>query len=223
MKKPKILPFASGTKDGGGSGFENLFHAIEAGKLNAEMVGVVSNHLHGGVRERADRLGIPFIFMDSFEAEDYQKITEGSGANFFPLTGWLKLVKGLDLNTVFNPKSAFNIHPAPLPRFGGLGMYGHHAHEAVFAAYSEQKLVNTEINMHFVTEKFDEGPVFFRLKIPIHDISSPDELGSLVNGYEHCYQPYVTNLVVNGQITWNGVNPLSLLVPPDYEISRWLD
>ena len=58
--RPKLLIFASGTKDGGGAGFENLVNAARAGTLDAEIVAVVSNHEHGGVRERAERLGIPF-------------------------------------------------------------------------------------------------------------------------------------------------------------------
>ncbi|QQG52862.1 MAG: phosphoribosylglycinamide formyltransferase [Candidatus Falkowbacteria bacterium] len=221
MRKPKILPFASGTKDGGGSGFEVLFHAIEAGKLNAEMVGVVSNHAHGGVRERADRLGIPFYFMASFEAEDYQKIALESGANFFPLSGWLKKIKGLDLNTIFNSKTVFNIHPGLLPTFGGFGMYGHHVHEAVFTAYQAGKLSCSGITMHFVDEEFDHGPTFFQLKIFLSGIKNPEQLGSLVNSYEHRYQANITDLVVNGQISWDGKNPNSLIVPADYQISQW--
>ena len=59
--KKKIIIFASGTKDGGGSGFENLVNAAGNGILNAEILAVVSNHENGGVRERADRLGIKFI------------------------------------------------------------------------------------------------------------------------------------------------------------------
>lgn len=49
-KKKKIIVFASGTKDGGGSGFENLVNATKKGILNAEIIAVVSNHENGGVR-----------------------------------------------------------------------------------------------------------------------------------------------------------------------------
>jgi phosphoribosylglycinamide formyltransferase-1 len=224
MKKvPKILPFASGTKNGGGSGFENLFNAIETGRLKAEMVGVASNYLHGGVRERADRLKIPFYFIGSNpKADDYQRVAEDSGADFFPLSGLLKKVEGLDLKTKFNSKTVFNIHPGILPLFGGPGMHGHYVHEAIFAAYLRQELTSTEICMHFVNEKFDDGPVFFRLIIPMAGVKSPEELGNLVNVYEHIYQPYITDLVVNKKLTWDGEDPLSLSLPLDYEINQWI-
>lgn len=47
---PKLIIFASGTEDGGGSGFENL---VTSKDLDADVVTVVSNHEHGGVRVRA--------------------------------------------------------------------------------------------------------------------------------------------------------------------------
>src|SRR3989344_4027077 len=96
MSKPKLIVFASGTKDGsssttplgfsktdyrqenlggGGSGFENLVNATKTGELDADIVGVVSNHEHGGVRERADRLGIPFTYFPGpYDAEHYASV-----------------------------------------------------------------------------------------------------------------------------------------------------
>src|SRR6185312_13666500 len=60
MSKPKLVIFASGTNDGGGSGFENLVRSPE---VDAEIIGVVSNHERGGVRMRSERLGVPFIYF----------------------------------------------------------------------------------------------------------------------------------------------------------------
>src|SRR3989338_11069163 len=120
MTKPNLLIFSSGSKDGGGSGFENLVVASRNGVLNANIVAVVSNYEHGGVAERAEKLKIKFIhFSAPWEAEIYRKIAEENDADFIALSGWLKMVVGL------NPKNTFNIHPGPLPAFGGKGMYGH--------------------------------------------------------------------------------------------------
>lgn len=197
---PTLLIFASGTTEGGGSGFENLVNATKDGRLSAEIVGVVSNHEHGGVREKADRLGIPFIFMDApYSAEAYQKIVKSTGAEFCALSGWLKLVRGLD------PKTTFNIHPGPLPEFGGPGLWGHHVHEAVMKAYHEGRVTHSAVSMHFVTEAFDEGPVFFSHAVEIHPDDTPDTLAKRVNEVEHRYQPEITDKVVKGEITWAGI------------------
>ncbi len=213
MSKPKILVFASGSAEGGGSGFEKLVLASRGGPLDADITGVVSNHTNGGVHSRADRLGINFIhFPKPWTDEAYQKIAQASGADFFALSGWIKLVSGLDPATRFNSKTVFNIHPGPLPDFGGSGLYGHHVHEAVIAAFKRGEIIHSEVSMHFVTEGYDRGPVFFRTFVKINDDDTPETLGARVNEKEHLHQAWITNLVVNGRITWDGVNPDSLRV-----------
>jgi folate-dependent phosphoribosylglycinamide formyltransferase PurN len=67
--------------------------------------------------------------------------------------------------------------------------------------------------MHFVTKEYDKGPVFFRYPVLIRPNDDADSLGSRVNKIEHGWQSFVTNLVVTGQIHWNGENPESLVVP----------
>ena len=228
MIKPKILVFASGSADGEGSGFEKLVEASRDGRLNAEIVAVVSNHANGGGRERADRLQIPFIhFPKPWTGERYQEIAEVTGmvrgANFFALSGWLKLVSGLDPTTRFNSKTVFNIHPGPLPKFGGPGLYGHHVHEAVIAAFKRGEITHSAVSMHFVSEEYDRGPLFFHLEVKIKDADTAETLGKRMNQYEHFYQPLVTNMVVNGLISWDGVNPNSLTFPSGYTMARFLE
>src|SRR5262249_26690640 len=112
--RPKIIVFASGTKDGGGSGFENLVNAIKMEELDADIVAVVSNHENGGVRTRAARLGIPFIYFgEPFDAKHYRDVVGQTGAEWVTLSGWAKLVKGL------SPARTINIHPALLSQLGG--------------------------------------------------------------------------------------------------------
>jgi phosphoribosylglycinamide formyltransferase-1 len=209
MEKPKLIIFASGTKDGGGSGFENLVRATQTGVLDADIVAVVSNHEHGGVREKADRLGIPFVhFKKPWDAERYQQIVRDAGAEWVALSGWLKLVEGLD------PTRTFNIHPALLSqlggRFGGAGMYGHYVHEAIKEALDNGEISESGLSMHFVTDEYDRGPVFFEHKVPLQKGMSADEISALVNKAEHEWQPRITNMVIHGEISWDGKNPDTL-------------
>jgi folate-dependent phosphoribosylglycinamide formyltransferase PurN len=213
----KIIVFASGTKDGGGSGFENLVMASRDGRLSGEIVAVVSNHQNGGVRQRADRLGVPFVYFPAQKpvegengpigsefgtAENYKKIV--GDADLVCLSGWLKLVTGLD------PRKTINIHPGPLPSFGGAGMYGHHVHEAVMEAYHRGEVTHSAVSMHFVTEKYDEGPLFFSQSVPILQGDTADTLAARVLEVEHKWQPIVTDKVLRGEISWDGKNPESL-------------
>jgi len=222
MKKTKLLIFASGKPKSGGSGFENLVHASHNGIFEADIVGVVSNHEHGGVYHRAKALGIKFIhFPGPWTAEEYQRIATESGADFFACSGWLKLVIGLDPKTRFNSRTVFNIHPSLLPSFGGNGFYGHHVHKAVIAAFKRGEITHTGVSMHFVTEdEYDKGPVFFQRHVKINEDDTVESLSERVLKQEHLYQPHITNLVLSKLITWDGVNPNSLAMPSWYKIDH---
>jgi phosphoribosylglycinamide formyltransferase-1 len=70
--------------------------------------------------------------------------------------------------------------------------------------------VKAGVSMHFVTEKYDEGPLFFALPLEILPTDDAETLAKRVNEAEHKWQPIVTNAVLQGQISWDGVNPHSL-------------
>jgi phosphoribosylglycinamide formyltransferase-1 len=127
----------------------------------------------------------------------------------------MKLVTGLD------PSVTFNIHPGPLPEFGGAGMYGHHVHEAVIAAFGRGEITHSAVCMHFATSEYDRGPIFFRHNVKIEGDDTPDSIGSRVNKCEHRWQPEITNLVVYREITWNGRDFDSLRYPSGYEVVRY--
>ncbi len=217
MALPKLIVFASGTKDGGGSGFENLVLSSRGNNpiLHADIVAVVSNHGHGGVAARAARHKIPFFHMRApYTAEAYMTIVQEFGAEWVALSGWLKKTSGL------HPQRTFNIHPGPLfdldGRFGGPGMYGHFVHEAVHTAYKQGLLQSSAVSMHFVTEGYDEGPVFFEYRVPITDGMTPEDIQKVVHEQELHWQPRITELVVSGQIVWDGKDIASMQLPEGY-------
>jgi len=193
----KILVFASGTKDGGGSGFLEM---IERSKtipkiLNAEIVAVVSNYKNGGVWEKATKHQIPFIYFPGpYTSENYQKILKENGADFVMCSGWLKKVYGLPED------KTINIHPGPLPKFGGKGMYGHYVHEAVMAAYHRGEITQTAVTMHFVDENYDEGPIIAKIPVLIREKDTPLTLAERVLKVEHNYQSIILNEILEGKI-----------------------
>ena len=217
MVKPKLLVFASGAKDGGGSGFRNLVLSTQQSSvLDAEVVGVVSNHSDGGVWKHAGDLGVPFFhFPKPWDANGYREIVRCSGANWVALSGWLKFVRGLD------PARTFNIHPGPLPLTAGL--HGDQVHEKVFEEYLRGSIGLTAVTMHFIDDgnRYDAGPVFFKCGIPIRPHLNPSALAKHVNGREHHYQPRITNLIVHEEIRWDGKDSTSLVLPSGYCIDKF--
>lgn len=200
-----LLIFASGSATGGGSGFEQLVIRNVTGELKCRIVGVVSNHENGGVKEKAQKSGVPFYYFNGpFTAENYQHFVQNTKADFVALSGWIKPARGLD------PRTTFNIHPGPLPKFGGKGMYGHHVHEAVLAAFRSGKIQYSAVTMHFVTEEYDKGPICMEVKIPIYHADTVETLAARVNQAEHEWQWVCTNKIIKGEISWNGVDPFSV-------------
>jgi len=196
--EPRILVFASGDATGGGSGFQELveFSRTDPPVLNAQIVGVVSNHENGGVRRRADAFQVPFRFWPGpFDAKGYRSLVEAFQADYVMCSGWLKFVRGLD------PARTVNIHPGPLPRFGGPGMFGHHVHEAVMAAYRRGEITQSAVTMHFVDDvAFDHGPIIFQMPVLIRPDDDPETLAKRVNEKERAWQSYILNLVVHRHI-----------------------
>ena len=211
--KRKIVVFASGGPgaDDGGSGFQELEENTHTGVLNAEVAVVVSNHEHGGVRTKADKLGIPFVYMPApYDAETYQRVIDEYHPDLICLSGWLKLIPKECIGNI----PIMNIHPGLLPKFGGHKMYGHHVHEATIAAYKRGEITYTAVTMHFVNAEYDKGKIFFEYRILIRDDDTAETLQKRVNKIEHAWQSYITNLVLHGHIRMEND---TLIVPEGYQ------
>ena len=74
-----------------------------------------------------------------------------------------------------------NLHPALLPKFGGVGMWGHHVHEAVLAA----KETESGCTVHFVDGGCDTGKIIVQKKVPVLEGDTPDSLYARIAPEEH--------------------------------------
>lgn len=204
MTKKRVLVFASGSATGGGSGFANLVRQSRKLDLPFEVISVVTSHINGGVAEHAQKLDIPFmVCLNPLTPHNYERLFSNYKADLVVLSGWLKPVAGLP------PEKVINIHPGPLPQFGGKGMYGHHVHEAVIAAHREGRISQSAVCMHFVPpyektasgDNYDSGPVFAEVPVEIYRHYDAEALGRAVNAVEHAIQPAFTALVAEGRIS----------------------
>lgn len=195
--EPRILVFAAGSATGGGSGFAKMVEMRREGVLRANIVGVISNHGGGGVAAKASRLGVHFgHWTGPFTAEGYQQWVRTFDADYVMLSGWLKKVSGLEM------ARTVNIHPGPLPLTAGL--YGHHVHERVMAAYRAGEIDASAVNIHFVDEEYDTGPIAHMVRVEILPGDTPDTLGGRVNACEHVWQSHILNQIVHGSIRLEG-------------------
>jgi phosphoribosylglycinamide formyltransferase-1 len=89
-----------------------------------------------------------------------------------------------------------NIHPGPLPAFGGHGMYGRRVHEAVIAA----GVAESGICIHLVDEEYDRGPVLARRAVPVEPGDTPQSLEARVIGLEPAFFVETLGRIARGEI-----------------------
>ena len=74
-----------------------------------------------------------------------------------------------------------NLHPALLPKFGGVGMWGHNVHEAVLAAHEKE----SGCTVHLVDEGCDTGKILCQRKVPVMEDDTPETLYARIAPHEH--------------------------------------
>lgn len=236
LNPTNLIIFATGGKgaDEGGSGMENLLKHIDAGHLAVDSVAVVSNYAGGGVENKARRWGVHFEHFpkEKRTPEAHEELIHrlGGSDHFVMLSGclWHVPMKETpdDQTPGLDPRFVVNIHPGLLslkddaghPRYGGAGMYGHFVHERVMEDYRAGRTRVSGMAMHFVTKEYDKGPVIGEWQVPIMPWDTPDTLGKAVNAQEHRLQSYITKLVLERHIYWDGSDPRSLHVPSGYDL-----
>jgi phosphoribosylglycinamide formyltransferase 1 len=89
-----------------------------------------------------------------------------------------------------------NIHPGPLPQFGGEGMYGARVHQAVIGAgVSESAIV-----VHTVDEIYDHGPELARRSVPVLAGDTAESLEARVKALEPAFFVETLARIADGQL-----------------------
>ncbi|HEV7158027.1 MAG TPA: phosphoribosylglycinamide formyltransferase [Caulobacteraceae bacterium] len=166
-----------------GSGMRAVVTAIEAGKLDAKPVLVVSNRAQAPALAFAQAHGIPTKVLTTREdpagADARLAVALGEARpDWVVLSGYLRRLGAKTLSAFAG--RVLNIHPALLPKFGGEGMYGRRVHEAVIAAGE----TISGASVHLVDEVYDRGRVLARAETPISAADTAASVESRVMALE---------------------------------------
>jgi phosphoribosylglycinamide formyltransferase 1 len=168
---------------GRGSNLAAILEAIERGNLRARVEVVISNNSKAGGLELARRAGIVALHISARSHPDpgaaMLEALRTQHVDGLILAGYMKKVDPRVVQA-FEGR-ALNIHPAPLPRFGGPGMYGEHVHRAVLAAGVER----SGPTVHLLDTEYDEGRVLAHRPVPVHGDDTPESLAARVLRAEH--------------------------------------
>jgi phosphoribosylglycinamide formyltransferase-1 len=165
--------FASGA----GTTAQAVIDACAAGRIDGEVVLIVSNNPGAQVLERAVAAGIPAQRLSGKTHPDPQALERAmldelshAGATHVLLAGYMKkLPPGV---VAAYAGRIYNTHPALLPAYGGQGMYGDRVHAAVLA----DGQTRSGATVHLVTDEYDSGPIEGQVQVAV---LADDDVASL--------------------------------------------
>ena len=194
--KSKVAVLVSG----GGTNLQTLIDYEAEHKVECpyEIVVVISDHKDAFALERAQKGGIPTAVTSPFSVmgkdvaqnatRDEKRLAVSNamldhcqkfGAQIIVEAGCLTVLSGDILKKYAN--RIINLHPALLPKFGGVGMWGHHVHEAVLAAGETE----SGCTVHLVNEICDGGEILLQKKVPVLPDDTPETLYARIAPKEH--------------------------------------
>ncbi|RAK52158.1 phosphoribosylglycinamide formyltransferase [Phenylobacterium deserti] len=179
MKRLQIGFLASGN----GSSACAIMDAMAAGDLAADPRLMVSNMKTAGALEAARARGVPALCIPTQkdpQAADARIVSEmeAHAVDLIVMSGYLRRLGPKTLARYAG--RIINIHPGPLPRFGGEGMYGRRVHEAVLAA----GVPESGVVIHVVDEEYDHGPQLATRAVPVLPGDSAEDLEARVKAAE---------------------------------------
>lgn len=168
---------------GNGSSAEAIVAAIGRGELAAEARLLVSNKRSAPALDWARARGVRALAIPTLvdpDAADRQlaEAMTDAGVELIVMSGYLRRLGPAILARYAG--RILNIHPGPLPQFGGEGMYGLRVHQAVLAAGARE----SAIVIHAVDEEYDHGPELARRAVPVEPGDTPACLEARVKAAE---------------------------------------
>ncbi|MBF1463229.1 phosphoribosylglycinamide formyltransferase [Prevotella pallens] len=177
---------------GSGSNCENIIQYFQNNK-QANIALVVSNRSDAYALVRAQRLNVPTKVLpkaDFNNQEMVMKLMVDYRIDFIVLAGFLLMIPDWLISAYQH--RMINLHPALLPKFGGIGMYGHYVHEAVRKANETE----TGMTVHWVSSVCDGGEIIAQFRTPITPDDTPDDIAAKEHVLEMKHFPQVIEAIL---------------------------
>jgi phosphoribosylglycinamide formyltransferase-1 len=184
-----------------GTVLQAIIDGCADGRLAADICLIISNNSRSGAAQRAEKHAIEFRHLSgqthadpaALDAAILDALIEHSTDIVF-LAGYMKKLGPRTLQHYRG--RILNTHPALLPRFGGLGMYGSRVHAAVLASGAKV----TGVSLHRVEGDYDTGPVLAQCEVPVLPSDDVESLSARVQTRERQFVVETLARVANGEL-----------------------
>lgn len=177
---------------GSGSNCENIIRYFQTNE-QVNIALVVSNRADAYALTRAKNLNVPSVVLPKADFNNEEKVLQlmsDHRIDFIVLAGFLLMIP--DWLIAAYQRRMINLHPALLPKFGGIGMYGHHVHEAVRKANETE----TGMTVHWVSNVCDGGEIIAQFRTPITPDDTPDDIADKEHILEMEHFPQIIEAVL---------------------------
>ncbi|MCL2744197.1 MAG: phosphoribosylglycinamide formyltransferase [Planctomycetaceae bacterium] len=198
-RKLRLAVLISGT----GRTLKNLLARIAKETLSAEIALVISNNPVAPGLQYAEESYIPIEIIErhkfdtkgEFSAPIFDACRK-QFVDYVVLAGYLRL---LEIPPDFTNR-VLNIHPSLIPTYCGEGIYG----DIVHAKVLQRGLKISGCTVHFVNQKYDDGPIILQKAVEVFDTDTLKTLNDRVFEAECEAYPEAIELLFEGRIEVNG-------------------
>lgn len=185
---------------GSGSNLQAIIDGSNDGRINGNVVAVISNRPDVKGLERAHNHGIEAITLDhrNFDTREAFDLALAQRIDQFEpelviLAGFMRI-----LTPAFTGRylgRMLNIHPSLLPKYPGL-----HTHKRALEAGDKEH----GVTVHFVTAELDGGPAVAQARVPVLNNDTESSLAERILVQEHRIYPLVAGWFCEGRLTLQG-------------------
>lgn len=185
---------------GNGSNLQAMIDAVQQGRIQAELVGVISNIPDAYALQRAKDAGIRALVIDhrqyadrdSFEAEMIAVLLNWQ-VDVIVLAGFMRVLTANFVNRFSG--QLINIHPSLLPAYKGLNTH--------------QRVLNTGdrfhgCTVHFVTAELDSGAAIAQSVLQVCPQDTVESLKTKIHVLEHELYPRIMSWIAAGRVALLG-------------------
>lgn len=178
---PSTLPKIAVLVSGNGSNLQALIDATHNGKLDANIVVVLSNKESAFALERAKGANIPTVCLphkafptrEAFDARVVAELRQRD-VEWVVFAGFMRLITNVLLDAY--PNRILNLHPSLLPAFPGTN--------AIEQALAYGVKV-TGCTVHLVSAEMDAGPIVDQSVVVVKSSDTVDSLAQRIHETEH--------------------------------------
>ena len=172
---------------GSGTNCQSILDAIAAGKLQATVVGVITDVQDAGILARAAKHNVPTLYipvsnsktrLDGEPEQAYIRQMQEWQTDYVVLAGFMRIIKPAMLAAF--PNRILNIHPSLLPAFPGI------------AAWKQALAYGVKVagcTVHLVDAGTDTGPILVQRTVPVLETDTPETLHARIQEQEHSAYP----------------------------------